>query len=82
MDLQQHEEKILLLVALVISAVVRLVVVSFVAITERMGQFLLKASSPQRFLSPIVGSPVGGWLLFRFFPEARGSGIPCFFATA
>ena len=55
---------------------VGLTVVAFVAITERMGKVLLHADAPQRFLAPLAGSLVGGWLLYRFFPEARGSGIP------
>lgn len=75
-DLRGHENKILLLLALVVSAVVGLIVVGFVAVTERMGKVLLTAGGMQRFLSPVIGSLVGGWLLFRFFPDARGSGIP------
>ena len=75
-DLREHEEKILLLLALVISAAVGLVVVAFVAITERMGEALVTAGTLQRFLSPLAGSLLGGWLLFHFFHDARGSGIP------
>jgi len=75
-DLHEHEDKLLLLLALVISAVVGLVVVAFVALTERMGRILLTADPLRRFLSPLIGSLIGGWLLYRFFPEARGSGIP------
>ncbi len=74
--LQEHEDKILLMLALVTSAVVGLVVVAFVAMTERLGRSLLVAGPSQRFLSPFIGALLGGWLLFRFFPEARGSGIP------
>src|ERR1039458_8182582 len=36
-DLRKHEDEILLLLALVVSAVVGLIVVAFVAVTERMG---------------------------------------------
>src|SRR5882724_8617128 len=75
-DLREHEDKILVLLALVISAVVGLTVVAFVALTERMGHILVSAGPVRRFLSPLIGSFIGGWLLFRFFPEARGSGIP------
>ena len=75
-DLRGHEDKILLLLALVISAVVGLIVVAFVAVTERMGRVLLTAGGMQRVLSPLMGSLVGGWLLFKYFPDARGSGIP------
>ena len=75
-DLGEHEDKILLLLALVISALVGLIVVAFVVLTERMGRVLLTAGSIQRVLSPLLGSLVGGWLLFKYFPDARGSGIP------
>ncbi len=75
-NLQEHEDKLLLLLALVISAVVGLVVVAFVGITERLGKTLMTAGPAQRLLSPFAGSLIGGWLLYRFFPEARGSGIP------
>jgi CIC family chloride channel protein len=75
-DLRKHEDEILLLLALVISAVVGLIVVAFVAVTERLGRGLMAAGGAQRFLSPLVGSLVGGWLLYKYFPDARGSGIP------
>ncbi len=52
-DLREHEDKILLLLALVISAMVGLIVVAFVALTERMGRVLLTAGSVQRLLSPL-----------------------------
>jgi chloride channel protein, CIC family len=74
--LREHEDEILLLLALVVSALVGLTVVAFVAITERMGRVLPAAGGAQRFLSPLLGSLLGGWLLFRYFPNARGSGIP------
>ena len=76
LDLREHQDKILLLLALVISAIVGLVVVAFLAMTERMGKLMVSAGPMQRLLSPLLGSLVGGWLLFRFFPDARGSGIP------
>jgi CIC family chloride channel protein len=75
-DLREHEDKILLLLSLVISAIVGLIVVAFVVLTERLGSMLVTAGAVQRLLSPLVGSLVGGWLLFRFFADARGSGIP------
>src|SRR4051812_28022499 len=75
-NLHQHEDKILLLLSLVISAVVGLIVVAFVALTERMGRLLLTAGPAERLISPAAGSLIGGWLLFKFFPDARGSGIP------
>ena len=59
-----------------VSALVGLTVVGFVALTERLGSALINAGPWKRLLTPVVGSLVGGWLLFRFFPDARGSGIP------
>jgi CIC family chloride channel protein len=76
MRLGEHEDKILLLLSLVISAIVGLAVTAFVVMTERLGAALSTAGPMQRWLSPLLGSLVGGWLLYRFFPEARGSGIP------
>jgi len=76
LDLQEHEDKILLLLSLVVSAIVGLTIVAFVVSTEKLGSILVSAGGSQRFLSPLFGSLVGGWLLYRFFPEARGSGIP------
>jgi CIC family chloride channel protein len=75
-DLARHEDKILLLLALVVSATVGVIIVAFVALTEHMGRVLLASGGMRRLLSPLIGSLVGGWLLYRFFPEARGSGIP------
>ena len=75
-DLTEHEEQILLLLALVISAIVGLIVVAFVAVTERMSRVLLTAGGVQRVLIPLLGSLVAGWLLYKYFPDARGSGIP------
>lgn len=75
-QLQEHEEKIFLLLAMVVSALIGLVIVGFVVMTERLGATLVAAGPLQRFLTPVAGSLLGGWLLFRFFPSARGSGIP------
>lgn len=70
------EDQLFLLLTLIIGAVVGLTVVAFVALTESLGKRLLTASTLERFLSPFIGSLVGGFLLWRFFPGARGSGIP------
>src|SRR4051812_3625534 len=74
----QHEEKILLVLTLIIGAVVGLAVVLFIYVTENLGSRLYPAASPawRRVLIPVVGSLVSGFLLFRYFPDARGSGIP------
>lgn len=73
---RESEDRVLLVLTLLIAAITGLVVVAFVALTERLGSELSGAGPLRRFLSPVLGSLAGGWLLFRYFPEARGSGIP------
>jgi CIC family chloride channel protein len=74
----QHEEKILLVLTLIIGAVVGLVVVAFIVLTENLGARLYPAGGAawRRVLIPIFGALSTGFLLFRYFPNARGSGIP------
>src|SRR5690349_16299487 len=74
----RHEDKVLLLLTLIIGAVVGLAVVLFIVLTENLGGRLYPAGSPawRRVLIPIAGSAISGFLLFRYFPAARGSGIP------
>jgi len=76
--LQEQEDQIFLVLALVIGAVTGLVVVAFIVLTERLGMRLYPAAgSPwRRILFPIAGSLTMGWLLYRYFPYARGSGVP------
>lgn len=76
LDFGEHEDKILPLLSLVVSALVGLFVVVFLVVTESLGEVLLSAGPTKRMLSPLLGSLIGGYLLFRFFPDARGSGIP------
>src|SRR5215469_16661871 len=76
--LQEREDQIFLVLALVIGALTGLAVVAFIVLTERLGMRLYPAGgSPwRRLLFPVVGSFAIGWLLFRYFPYARGSGVP------
>src|SRR5262245_27021450 len=76
--LQQREEQIFLALALVIGALTGAVVVAFIVLTERLGMRLYPpAGSPwRRILFPVAGSLTMGWLLYRYFPYARGSGVP------
>lgn len=81
MDAQQfrrHEDKVLLLLTLIIGAVVGLVVVAFIYLTENLGgRMYPPGSSPwRRLLLPVIGALSTGALLSRYFPNARGSGIP------
>ena len=77
-QLQQREDQIFLVLALVIGALTGLAVVAFIVLTERLGMRLYPAAgSPwRRLLFPIAGSLTMGWLLYRYFPYARGSGVP------
>lgn len=77
-SLLQHEDKILLLLTLIIGALVGLVVAAFIYVTENLaGRMYPPGSEPwRRILLPTGGALFTGWLLWRFFPNARGSGIP------
>ena len=76
--LQRHENTLLLVVTLLIGAVVGLVVVAFIVVTERLAAILLPAGGPAwgRVAVPTAGALLSGVLLVRYFPNARGSGIP------
>lgn len=76
--LQDREEQVFLGLTLLIGALVGLMAVAFIALTGRLGARLYPANSPMwhRVLIPIGGSLVMGYLLYRYFPNARGSGIP------
>jgi len=76
--LEQHEERVFLVLTLVIGSLVGLVVVAFIVLTGNLGARLYPpGGSPwRRLLVPIAGSLATGYLLSRYFPYARGSGIP------
>src|SRR5215469_12102239 len=73
-----REDQVFLVLTLVIGALVGLVVVAFIVLTDNVGESLYPAGSPawHRVFIPIIGSLAMGYLLFRFFPNARGSGVP------
>jgi CIC family chloride channel protein len=76
--LREREEQVFLVLTLLIGAVVGMVVVAFILLTERFGARLYPAggSAWRRLLVPVGGSALMGYLLYRFFPDARGSGVP------
>lgn len=76
--LEQREEQIFLALTLLIGVVVGLAVVAFILLTERTGMRLYPPGSPvwRRVMVPIVGSLAMGYFLYRYFPDARGSGVP------
>lgn len=55
-----------------------LVIVAFIWATEMVGARLYTSESPawMRLVIPAAGALLSGLLLYRFFPDARGSGIP------
>ena len=75
---ERNEDQVFLVLTLVIGALVGMVVVAFIVVTEGLGEALLPADgkSWRRILVPIIGALSTGFLLYRYFPEARGSGIP------
>ncbi len=77
-ELRQREGQIFLVLALVIGALTGLAVVAFILLTERMGMRLYPVGGApwRRLLVPVVGSLGIGYLLYRYFPNARGSGVP------
>jgi len=76
--LTTREEQVFLALTLLIGALVGLIVVAFIVVSERFGAKLYPVGSAawRRMLVPCVGSLSTGYLLFRFFPDARGSGVP------
>ena len=76
--LQAREDQVFLVLALVIGAVTGLTVVAFIVVTERLGMRLYPAGGAawRRVLFPVAGSVGIGYLLYRYFPNARGSGVP------
>jgi CIC family chloride channel protein len=76
--LRQSEDQLSLVLSLVIGALVGLVVVAFILLTGRLAARMYPAggSGWRRILVPTLGSLSTGYLLWRYFPFARGSGIP------
>jgi len=77
-DLRRKEDRLSLLLSLVIGALVGLVVVAFILLTGRLAAIMYPAggSGWRRIIVPTLGSLLTGYLLFKYFPLARGSGIP------
>jgi CIC family chloride channel protein len=75
---EQREDQVFLVLTILIGALVGLAVVAFIVLTERLGMRLYPVGSAawRRVLVPIGGSLAMGYLLYRYFPNARGSGVP------
>jgi CIC family chloride channel protein len=77
-SLGQREDQLFLVLTLAIGALTSLAVVAFILLTERLGMRLYPVGSAawRRVLTPVAGSLGVGYLLYRYFPYARGSGVP------
>jgi CIC family chloride channel protein len=76
--LRQHEDQVILVLTLIIGALVGLLVVAFILLTENLGARMYPAGGAawRRVVIPVLGALITGFLLQRYFPNARGSGIP------
>jgi CIC family chloride channel protein len=76
--LHEQEEQVFLLLSLLIGALTGLAVVAFIVLTERVGIrfFPVGSAAWRRIAIPVAGSLAMGFLLYRYFPKARGSGVP------
>jgi chloride channel protein, CIC family len=74
----ERQGQVLLALSILIGALTGLAVVAFIVLTERVGMRLYPIGSAawRRVLIPVAGSLAMGYLLFRYFPDARGSGVP------
>jgi len=77
-EIRQSENQLTLVLSLLIGALVGLVVVAFILLTGRLAARMYPAggSGWRRVIVPTLGSLFTGYLLSRYFPFARGSGIP------
>src|SRR6185437_9837904 len=77
-DLRRKEDRLALMLSLVIGALVGLVVVAFILLTGRLAAMMYPAGGAgwRRVLVPTLGALLTGYLLYKYFPLARGSGIP------
>jgi len=76
--LNEREEQVFLVLTLLIGALVGLMAVAFIVLTVRVGSRLypMGGAAWHRVLVPVAGSLLMGYLLYRYFPDARGSGVP------
>jgi len=76
--LRQNENQLTIVLSLLIGALVGLVIVAFILLTGRLAARMYPPGGAgwHRILVPTIGSLGTGFLLWRYFPLARGSGIP------
>ena len=76
--LKEREDQVFLALTLLIGVLVGLTVVAFIVLTERLGMRLYPVGGFvwRRLFVPVGGALAMGFLLYRYFPDARGSGVP------
>jgi len=76
--LKRREEQVFLVLTLLIGALVGAVVVAFIVLTEHFGARIHPTGDAawRRALVPVAGALAIGYLLSKYFPDARGSGVP------
>lgn len=74
----QNENQVFMGLTIVIGAVVGLAIVAFILVIDGLEGLLYAADGARwrRLVTPIAATLVAGYLLYRFFPDARGSGVP------
>jgi CIC family chloride channel protein len=75
---RNREDQVTIVLSIIIGVVVGLTVVAFILLTGRLATRMYPPDSAawSRLMVPVLGTLVSGYLLFRYFPNARGSGIP------
>ena len=75
---RNRDNQILIVLSLVIGVIVGLTVVAFILLTGRLAarMYLPESAAWRRVMVLTAGALFSGYLLFRYFPNARGSGIP------
>lgn len=75
---RNREDQLTILLSLIIGVVAGLTVVAFILLTGRLAARMYPPGGAawRRVLIPTAGSLITGYLLYRYFPNARGSGIP------
>jgi chloride channel protein, CIC family len=73
----EREDQIFLVLTIVIGALAGLAVVAFILLTERLGARLYPpgVSIWRRLIGPMAGALSMGYMLARFFPDARMNGV-------
>lgn len=76
-QLAHQEDRVFLILTIVIGALAGVAVVAFILLTERLGARIYPpgVSVWRRLIGPMAGSLTMGYVLVRFFPDARGNGV-------